>query len=148
MGWVGGLALLVSPADLVLARSTWTGTKLSMLEGWEIMGIVGLPSWLPDWAGAEAESRKSDVSALRLRAQELVDLVLTEDTEYLDALPASIESAIVTPLSVLSDSLDEGTDVEVIVASRLVRRAIDPFLKEAPEELRRLIGYLPFPVGQ
>jgi len=126
----------------------WTGTKLSMLEGWEIMAVVGLPSWLPDWAGAEAESRKLDVSALRLRAQELVDLVLTEDTEYLDALPASIESAIVTPLGVLSDSLDEGTDVEVIVASRLVRRAIDPFLKEAPEELRRLIGYLPFPVGQ
>ncbi|WP_148086364.1 hypothetical protein [Micromonospora sp. HM5-17] len=112
------------------------------------MGVVGLPSWLPDWAGAEAESRSLDVSALRLRAQELVDLVLTEDTEYLDALPASIESAIVTPLGVLSDSLDEGTDVEVIVASRLVRRAIDPFLKEAPEELRRLIGYLPFPVGQ
>ncbi|WP_139131506.1 hypothetical protein [Micromonospora halophytica] len=112
------------------------------------MSVVGLPSWLPDWAGVEAESRKFDVSALRLRAQELVDLVLTEETDYLDALPEIIESAIVTPLGVLSDALDEGTDVEVIVASRLVRRAVDPFLAEAPEDLRRLIGHLPLPVGQ
>lgn len=119
-----------------------------MLEGWELMAVVGLPSWLPDWAGAEAESRKSDASAIRLRAQELVDLVLTEDTGYLDALPESIESAIVTPLGVLSDALDEGTDVEVVVASRLVRRAVDAFLADAPEDLRRLVSHLPFPVDQ
>jgi hypothetical protein len=111
------------------------------------VGVDGLPSWLPDWKGAGAASRTCDVAALRLRAQELVDLVLTDDTKYLDALPENIESAIVTPLGVLSAALDEGTDVEVIVASRLVRRAVTPFLAQAPEDLRRLIGHLPIPVG-
>jgi hypothetical protein len=63
-----------------------------------IVGVAGLPSWLPDWVEAEAELRKLDVSMLRPRAQELVDLVFTEDTEYLDALPACVESSIVAPL--------------------------------------------------
>ena len=101
--------------------------------------------WLPDWEGADAESRSCDVAALRVRAQELVDLVLAEDTEYLDALPEDIESAIVTPLSTLSAALDEGTDVEVVVASRVVRRVVTPLLAAAPEDLRRLIGRLPAP---
>jgi hypothetical protein len=110
------------------------------------MGMMGLPPSLPDWAGAEAESRNSDVMALRRHAQELVDLVLREDTRYLDALPESIESAIVTPLGILSHAIDEGTDAELVVASRLVRRSVSPFLTEAPEDLRRLLGHLPSPV--
>jgi hypothetical protein len=130
---VGGLALLVSPADIRRGG---------------VVSSVDLPSWLPDWERAEAEVRASDVSALRSHAQELVDLVLAEDTEFLDALPEDIESAIVTPLSTLSVALEEGTDVELVVASRVVRRTVTPFLAEAPEDLRRLIGHLPAPVQQ
>ncbi|MEV4639540.1 hypothetical protein AB0J80_19515 [Actinoplanes sp. NPDC049548] len=109
------------------------------------MGVVGLPSWLPDWAGAEEETRRADIPTLRLRAQELVDLVFTDDTDYLDALPESIEASVVTSVVVLSDALRDGTDVEVVVASRLVRRSVDSLLAGAPEELRRLIRHLPRP---
>ncbi len=112
------------------------------------MGVAGLPSWLPDWEGAEAVARDCDISRLRSLAQELVDLVFTDDTVYLDALPSVIESAMVVPLGILSDALDDGTDVELLVASRLVQRSVGDFLAEGPEDLRRSIGAFPSPVGQ
>ena len=78
-------------------------------------------------------------------AQELVESVFAEDTVYLDALPERIESAIVTPLSMLADALDRGNDDEVLAAARLVRRCVEPLPADAPDGLRRLVERLPPP---
>nr|BFE61237.1 hypothetical protein GCM10020063_057630 [Dactylosporangium thailandense] len=75
------------------------------------MESFGLPAYLPEWRGAESATAASDMPMVRQRARELVDLVLAEDTRYLDALPETIESAIVTPLSILSHALGQGSDV-------------------------------------
>ncbi|GAB3840924.1 hypothetical protein ACFPIJ_44520 [Dactylosporangium cerinum] len=104
-----------------------------------------LPAWLPDWNGAADAVRDADLAAVRATARELVDLVLTEDSRYLDALTETVESAIVTPLAMLSEALDRGTDAEVLVAARLVRRSVEAYLAEAPLRLRHLVRGLPGP---
>lgn len=109
----------------------------------EHMESFGLPAYLPEWRGAESATAAADMPMLRQRARELVDLVLAEDTRYLDALPETIESAIVTPLSILSHALDQGSDVDVLVASRLVRRSVEYLLTEAPPQLQYLVTGLP-----
>ncbi|WP_433076967.1 hypothetical protein ACQP1P_33300 [Dactylosporangium sp. CA-052675] len=107
------------------------------------MESFGWPAYLPEWRGAESATAASDMSMVRQRARELVGLVLAEDTRYLDALPETIESAIVTPLSILSHALDQGSDVDVLVASRLVRRSVEYLLTEAPPQLQYLVTGLP-----
>ena len=102
-----------------------------------------LHPWLPEWIGAEQQLHHVDVAALRARAQELVDLVLTEDSVYLDALPEHIESSLITPLAILAKVLEDGSDVEVLVAARLVGRGAATWVAEAPDDLRRLLTSLP-----
>ncbi|MEV7229528.1 hypothetical protein AB0M79_21240 [Polymorphospora sp. NPDC051019] len=110
------------------------------------MGVAGLPLWLPEWKGAEAEVQRINMPGLRLHAQAFLDLVFSED--YLDTLPEGLESAIVSPAGILAEAIDGGTNVEVIVASRLVRRAVESFLEDAPGDLRRLICQFPIIVDR
>jgi hypothetical protein len=110
------------------------------------MAVAGLPPWLPDWEGAETATHATDIEAVRRCAQGLVDLVFTDDTVYLDSLPDELESALVSPLGILSDVLEGGSDVELLVASRLLRRSIGSYLADAPQELRQLLHSLPDPV--
>jgi hypothetical protein len=109
------------------------------------MASISLPTWHPDWVGAEEAVERLNPAGLRLRAQELVELVFGHGDRYLDALPEDIGSSIVTPLAMLSQALDHGTDVEVLVAARLVRRSVESLLAEAPIMLRSLVREMPVP---
>ncbi|QMU74874.1 hypothetical protein GXW83_02900 [Streptacidiphilus sp. PB12-B1b] len=103
-----------------------------------------LPSWLPDWVGAEEISAETNSDILRMRVGELIDLVFTEDTIFLDSLSESLESALISPLGILGQIHDMDADpVELVVACRLVRRSVIPYLDGAPESLRILIEALP-----
>ncbi|GAA0966952.1 hypothetical protein GCM10009555_009980 [Acrocarpospora macrocephala] len=56
----------------------------------------------------------------------LVDLVLTDDAVVLDSLPSKLESALITPLSILASVYEEGR-----------------YLDGAPDEVAELIRALP-----
>ncbi|WP_053705650.1 MULTISPECIES: hypothetical protein [unclassified Streptomyces] len=80
---------------------------------------------------------------LRRAATRAVDLVLTEDCAYLDALPDAVAIEVVTPLSAVGLALDEGTPNELTQAVGLflscaapVARAMPGDLAEAVTELR------------
>ncbi|MET7426691.1 hypothetical protein [Dactylosporangium sp. NPDC005555] len=107
------------------------------------MNGFALPAYLPEWRGAAAAVAAADMVTLRRSARDPVDLVFAEDTRFLDALAEPLESAIVTPLAGLSQALAHGTNVEIFVASRLVRRSVEDLLAGAPPELRRLVSRLP-----
>ena len=62
-----------------------------------------LPPWLPDWEGAVEIAERIDAAGLRGLVGELLDLVFPEDTVFLDSLPESLESALVSPLNVLAE---------------------------------------------
>jgi hypothetical protein len=103
-----------------------------------------LPPWLPDWDDADAIARSVNAMELKSTIQALVDLVLTEDTQFLDSLQGDLESALISPLDTLAQIYDSSNSlVELVVASRLVRRSAIPYLRTAPEELKLLIQALP-----
>ncbi|GII47804.1 hypothetical protein Psi02_42280 [Planotetraspora silvatica] len=101
-----------------------------------------LPHYLPAWQGVDQIAQGLDVDALRATARELVDLVLTEDDVYLDALPDTVETSLVTPLGILASVLEgPSTFVELVVAARLVRKSAP--IAQCPPELVALIRQLP-----
>jgi hypothetical protein len=74
----------------------------------------------------------------------LIDLVLTEDTRFRDALPGHVETALITPLLILNDVYANSTDpIELVVAARLVHRAATLVLPDCPQELAAAISRLP-----
>lgn len=104
----------------------------------------GLPSWLPEWNGAEALASVLDPGDLLRDVKDLVDLVFSEDTEFLDSLPPAVESALVTPLLLLERAMSSDDDiVRVVVAARLVRRTIGRVLEQCPPELAEKLQELP-----
>lgn len=103
-----------------------------------------LPEWLPEWNGAQEIVDKVDVVDLRRRVRELLGLVFTEDTVLLDSLGDELESALVSPLGTLAEIYEaKASDVDLVVACRLVRGAAIPYVAAAPEKLRKLIEELP-----
>jgi hypothetical protein len=71
-------------------------------------------------------------------------LVFTEDTVFLDSLPESLESVLVSTLNVLAEIYEgDANSTELVVASRLVRRSVFPYINDGPEELKVLIEALP-----
>lgn len=103
-----------------------------------------LPPWLPDWEGAVEIAGRIDADGLRGLVGELLDLVFTEDTVFLDSLPEGLESALVPPLNILAEIYEGGASpTELVVASRLVRRSSIPYINDGPEELKVLIEALP-----
>ncbi|MFJ6366595.1 hypothetical protein ACIQK5_00225 [Streptomyces virginiae] len=81
---------------------------------------------------------------LRRAATQVVNLVLTEDCVYLDALPDAVEIEIVTPLSVVGRALDEGTPNELMAAVRLFLSCALPVAREMPEDLAEAVTELRF----
>ncbi|MGW1228321.1 hypothetical protein [Streptomyces sp. NPDC002530] len=103
-----------------------------------------LPPWLPEWEGAAEIAEKCDANALRELVGKLLDLVFAEDTVFLDSLPDALESALVSSLNPLSETYEsDAAPVNLVVASRLVRRSVLPYTDGGPEELKALIETLP-----
>jgi hypothetical protein len=108
------------------------------------MATMRLPDRLPDWEGAERIAAQIDPVSLRMTVGQLVDLVLSEDVVFLDSLDDILESAIVVPLTILAGIYDDKRPlVELVVAARLVRRSVESYLEDAPQELVDLIYALP-----
>jgi hypothetical protein len=130
-----------------MQRSAQTTWHLDGLGGGEDMSSNGrndLPAWLPEWQDATAVMAQLDIGTLRRDVDSLVNLVLAEDTRFLDSLPAAVESAIVTPLLLLERINSDGTDaLELVVAARLLRRSMNDVIDECPPELSSRLQKLP-----
>ncbi|MFB7204161.1 hypothetical protein ACFCZQ_18625 [Streptomyces virginiae] len=87
-------------------------------------------------AGMGAEEK------LRRAATRVVDLVLTEDCAYLDALPDAVEIEVVTPLSAVGRALDEGTANELAQAVGLFLSCAAPVAGEIPADLAEAVTEL------
>ncbi|MEU7606156.1 hypothetical protein [Streptomyces sp. NPDC041003] len=81
---------------------------------------------------------------LRRAATRVVDLVLTEDCIYLDALPDVVEIEMVTPLSAVGRALDEGTPNELKEAVGLFLSCVLPVAREMPGDLAEAVTELRF----
>ncbi|MGJ0151914.1 hypothetical protein ACR3S4_00930 [Streptomyces sp. CH8.1] len=79
---------------------------------------------------------------LRRAATRVVDLVLTEDCAYLDALPDAVEIEVVTPLSAVGRALDEGTANELAQAVGLFLSCAAPVAGEMPADLAEAVTEL------
>jgi hypothetical protein len=85
-----------------------------------------------------------DMDAVRSTATALVDLVLTEDTVYMDALPAEVQISTLTELGMLSEALADGAgDPIVIAAISALRGSTHHLLALCPPDMRELIEALP-----
>ncbi|MEO3974992.1 hypothetical protein [Streptomyces sp. CAU 1734] len=103
-----------------------------------------LPSWLPDWDGAEEIAGRIDPIVLHEQVGKLLDLVFADNTAFLDSLSEALESSLVPPLNILGEIYESRTSLtEFVVASRLVRRSAIPYLDDGPVELKVLIENLP-----
>ncbi|WP_420078055.1 hypothetical protein ACN6AT_01135 [Streptomyces sp. JL4002] len=80
----------------------------------------------------------------RQAATHIVNLVLTEDYQYLDALPDAVEIEIVTPLSAVGQALNEGTPHELVRAVRLFLSCALPMEGEMPADLAAAVTELRF----
>jgi len=101
------------------------------------------PSELEAYA---AEVTELDVDAVRETATALVDLILTEDTVYMNKLPIAVQSELLTPLVMLSDALDNQVDDPLTIAAiRAVKSSARTVLAQCPAEMRELIETLPPP---
>ncbi|MEY9910647.1 hypothetical protein ABIA35_006891 [Catenulispora sp. MAP12-49] len=99
------------------------------------------PSDLETYA---AEAARHDMDAVRGAATALVDLVLTDDYAYMDALPIAVQTSVLTPLGMLSDALDDRVDDPIIIAAiRSVKGSVRGVLAQCPPEMRELIENLP-----
>jgi uncharacterized membrane protein len=78
----------------------------------------------PEWNGAEAIAREVDLEQLKAAVTDLVDYVFAEDTRLLDTLPSKVESALVSPLSVLARLHDVSACVVDLVVACRVRTAL------------------------
>ncbi|WP_370372378.1 hypothetical protein [Catenulispora sp. GP43] len=84
------------------------------------------------------------MDAVRGTATALVDLVLTDDYAYMDALPIAVQTSVLTPLAMLSDALDDRVDDPIIIAAiRAVKGSVRNVLAQCPLEMRELIEALP-----
>ncbi|RMI43595.1 RHS repeat-associated core domain-containing protein [Streptomyces triticirhizae] len=100
---------------------------------------------------AEVLRRTTDVTSYRQAARELVDLVFTEDTEYLDALPPTVETSLVPALESLDQVLEadpatvdpDVLENRLLVAAMSARQSVIGQSHLAPPELRALILRLP-----
>ncbi|MEY2227019.1 hypothetical protein [Streptomyces sp. BF23-19] len=81
---------------------------------------------------------------LRRAATQVVDLVLTEDCVYLDALPDAVEIEIVTPLSAVGRALDEGTPNNLTEAAGLFLSCALPVARQMPGDLAEAVTELRF----
>lgn len=85
-----------------------------------------------------------DMNAVRATATALVNLVLTDDSAYIDALPDPVQVELLTPLAMLSEALqDRAADPVVIAAIRAVKGSAQDVLTKCPPEMRELIESLP-----
>ncbi|MFG2232628.1 hypothetical protein ACGFNX_21885 [Streptomyces sp. NPDC048723] len=85
---------------------------------------------------------------LRRAATQVVDLVLTEDCVYLDALPDAVEIEMVTPLSAVGRAMDEGTPNELTEAVGLFLSCALPVAREMPGDLVEAVTELRFSLRQ
>lgn len=91
-----------------------------------------------------AEAARLDMDAVRETATTLVDLVLTDDNVYMDALPLAVQTEMLTPLAMLSDALDDHADDPIIIAAiRAVKGSARNIVTQCPPEMRELIEVLP-----
>lgn len=85
-----------------------------------------------------------DMDAVRATATTLVDLVLTDDYVYMDALTDAVQIELLTPLAMLGDALDDRVDDPLIIAAiYAVRGSARSVLAQCPPEMRALIESLP-----
>ncbi|MFJ3861692.1 hypothetical protein ACIPRL_36410 [Streptomyces sp. NPDC090085] len=85
---------------------------------------------------------------IRRAATQIVNLVLSEDYAYLDALPDAVEIEIVTPLSAVGQALNEGTPHELVRAVRLFLSCALPMEGEMPADLAAAVTELRFSLTQ
>lgn len=84
------------------------------------------------------------MDAVRRTASTLVDLVLTDDYVYLDALTDDVQSELLTPLAMLSEALDDRVDDALVIAAiRAVKSSSQGVLAQCPPQMRALIESLP-----
>src|SRR5262245_18077610 len=102
-----------------------------------------LPPWMPEWVGADELADRIDADELRAIADAFVDLVFDEATVLLDSLPEDAESTLVGPMGYLTAARDHGSLTDLVAATRLVRRCMEPYLPVVPGELAALIRALP-----
>lgn len=85
-----------------------------------------------------------DMDAVRETATALVDLVLTDDYVYIDALPDNVQISSLTELSMLCAALEDGaSDAIIIGAIRALRGSTSHVLDLCPPDMRALINALP-----
>ena len=85
-----------------------------------------------------------DMDAVRGTATALVDLVLTDDYVYIDALPDEVQICSLTELGMLSEALADGAEVSiVIVAIRALQGSTSHVMDLCPPDMRALIDALP-----
>jgi hypothetical protein len=99
------------------------------------------------WDGIEEYAASIDPVRLRATAQRIVDLVLTEDSVYMDTqLSDSVQGSLLVPLSYVARVLDSSRPFEdLVVAVREMRNLAARHLAEMPEELAEMIRALPLP---
>lgn len=97
-----------------------------------------------DRAAYAAAAAELDMDAVRQSATALVQLVLTDDYAYIDALPDEVQDELLTPLGMLSEALRDRVDDAILIAAiRSVHLSAQPALAQCPEEMRELIDALP-----
>lgn len=100
---------------------------------------------MPSWQhGAEA-AHELDINALTRAANAIVDLVFTEDTVFMDALPKLVQIELIPTMSVLIGVLeDEHPDPGALAAAaRMTRKCVLAYRRDCPQELIDLAMRLP-----
>lgn len=106
--------------------------------------MSSIPEWLPDWEGAEDVAKRINGDSLRKAVADLLELVYSDDTVYMDSLPEELESALISPLGFLAEAYEANESIiDVIVAARLVRRSVVGLIDSGPDNLKRLIESFP-----
>lgn len=90
-------------------------------------------------------SCRENISELAGVLSSIVELVLSEETDFLDSLTDSAQADFVVPLGMSAKMLSNGgySAMEFLSAACTVRYCAEPHLAEFPDELVQLLSRLP-----
>lgn len=100
---------------------------------------------MPSWQRDEEAAHGIDTDALTRASHAIVDLVFTEDSAFIDALPDAVQIDLIPTMSVLIGVLDnEPPNPRALwAAARMTRDSILSNRRECPPELVELALNLP-----
>lgn len=90
-------------------------------------------------------SRRVNISELAGVLGSIVELVLSEETDFLDSLTDGAQADFVVPLGMSARMLSNGeySAMEFLSAACTVRYSAEPHMAEFPDELVQMLSRLP-----